>query len=108
MPKLLTKSEAYSEHPEYKYVLKDKVNTKIRKDLKNGPRQVIFVAEHNGLLNFIEGTSYGYSANKLCEVYVKVHSTLDFLKGLSEFDTISLAGYCYILNIHKKFLLRAR
>ena len=108
MPKLLTKSDVYFEHSEWEHVLKNKVNTKIKKNLKNRPRQIVFVVEHNSLLNFIEGTSYGYGTNKLCEVYVKVHSALDFIKELPEFNTVDLSGHYYIFNIHKKFLLMAK
>lgn len=107
-PTLITKSEVYFEYPDCVSIMEDKANVKKKKKLQTKVRQVIFVAEYNGLLNFIEGTSYGYYYINMCQVYVEVHSALDFLKELPEFDSISLSGSYYILNIHKKFLMRTR
>lgn len=108
MPKLITKSDVYFEHPEWVSIMEDKANLKKKKKLQTKVREVIFTVEQGDELFFIKGTSYGYGFNKLCEVSVEVHSSLEFLKELPEFDSISLSGSYYILNIHKKFLLRAK
>lgn len=108
MPKLLTKSDVYSEFPYYLPALEGIANVKGKKKLKDKTRQIIFAVEDNNFLRFIKGTSCGYGTNKLCEVHVEVHSSLEFLKELPEFDTVSFSCHYYIFNIHKKFLLRAK
>jgi len=108
MPKLLTKSEVYFEYPEWVSIMEDKSNVKKKKKLQTKVREVILIVVHEGILTFIQGTSYGYYYINMCQVYVEVHSALGFLKELPEFDSISLSGHYYILNIHKKFLMRAR
>lgn len=105
-PKLITKLEVYFEFPEYVSSLEDIAITNRKKKLKHKTREIVFTVAQGNTLFFIKGTSYGF--NKLCEVYVNVHSSLEFLKELPEFDSVSLSGVYYIFNIHKKFLLRAK
>lgn len=107
-PTLITKSDVYFEHPEWVSIMEDKANVKKKKKLQTKVREVILIVVHEGILTFIQGTSYGYYYINMCQVYVEVHSSLEFLKELPEFDSISLSGSYYILNIHKKFLLRAK